>query len=340
MLSMALELAGGEGRTYPAYEDMASKFLEHFVQIADAINSLGGTGLWDEQDGFYYDQIRFDHGSVPLKIRSLVGLLPLITVEVYEDKTLEGLPGFYKRLVWFRKYRQDLPHCIAHYEHMLGRRLLALATRERLRRILRYMLDENEFLSPYGIRSVSKYHEKQPYEFGSDGAVHRVDYIPGESHTGLFGGNSNWRGPVWIPVNYLLIEALERYHHFYGDEVKVECPTGSGRFMTLRDVANELTRRVASIFLPDKNGRRPCHGEDTRWTSHPDWRSLLLFHEYFHAETGKGLGASHQTGWTALVIRHIQDLGGRPEVRSEADGPINSLAESSYGSQTAALKHS
>ena len=309
MLSMALELARGEGKIFPAYEDMASKFLEHFVQIADAINSLGGTGLWDEQDGFYYDQIRFDHTSVPLKIRSLVGLLPLITVEVFDDKTLESLPGFYKRLVWFRKYRRDLPNRIAHYEQMSGRRLLALATRQRLLRMLGYMLDENEFLSPHGIRSVSKFHETQPYEFGSDGAVHRVDYVPGESNTGLFGGNSNWRGPVWIPVNYLLIEALERYHHFYGEEVKVECPTGSGRLMTLGEVAAELARRVGNIFLKDKHGHRPCHGEDTRWAIDPHWRDLVLFHEYFHGETGKGLGASHQTGWTALVIRHIHDLG-------------------------------
>jgi hypothetical protein len=287
---------------------MASKFLEHFVQIADAINLFGGHGLWDEQDGFYYDQIRFDHCGVPLKIRSLVGLLPLITVEVYEDKTLESLPGFYKRLTWFRKYREDLPYCITHCEHIRGRCLIALPTRERLLRLLHYMLDENEFLAPHGIRSVSKFHEKHPYEFNAGGALHRVDYVPGESNTGLFGGNSNWRGPIWLPLNYLIVEALERYHHFYGEDVKVECPTGSGAFMTLGEVSQELARRLSSIFLQDGTGRRPCHGEDTRWVSDPHWRDLVLFNEYFHGETGKGLGASHQTGWTALVLRHIEDV--------------------------------
>ncbi len=309
MLSMALELAYNDGRVYPAYEDMASKFLEHFVQIADAINSLGGTGLWDEQDGFYYDQIQLDHSSVPqkIKIRSVVGLLPLITAEVYEDANLERLPGFYKRLVWFRKYRQDLPKNITHYEHIRGRRLMALPSRERLQRMLRYMLHEDEFLSPHGIRSVSKIHEKQPYEFNTDGAVHRVDYVPGESNSGLFGGNSNWRGPVWVPVNYLLVEALERYQHFYGDDFRLECPTGSGRVMTLGEVSQELARRLRCLFLRDEKGWRACHGEDARWMNNPYWRDLILFHEYFHGETGKGLGASHQTGWTALIVRLIED---------------------------------
>jgi hypothetical protein len=307
MLSMALELAHRDGRVHPAYEDMASKFLEHFVQIADAINRIGGDGLWDDDDGFYYDQIRFDHSIVRLKIRSLVGLLPLITVEVFEDALLESLPGFYKRLVWFEKYRKDLYHRIAHYEHMRGRRLMALSSRDRLRRMLRYMLDESEFLSPHGIRSVSRFHDKHPYEFEMGGTIHRVCYAPGESTSGLFGGNSNWRGPVWIPVNYLLIEALERYHHFYGDDLKVECPTGSGKWMTLGEVAQELACRVATIFLRDENGRRPCNGDDARWIEDPDWRNLILFSEYFHGDTGKGLGASHQTGWTSLVIRLIED---------------------------------
>jgi hypothetical protein len=312
MLSMALELAHIDGRIHPAYEDMASKFLEHFIQIADAINSLCGDGLWDEQDGFYYDQIRFDHRSVPLKIRSLVGLLPLITVEVYDDAMLERLPGFYKRLVWFRKFRQDLPHHITHHEHIRGRRMIALPSRARLERILGYMLDENEFLSPLGIRSLSRFHAEHPYEFEVDGNAHRVDYEPGESTTGLFGGNSNWRGPIWLPINYLLIEALERYHHFYGDDFKVECPTGSGHFVTLDKVSHELARRVASLFLRGPQGRRPCHGDESRWTDDPQWRDLVWFHEYFHGETGKGLGASHQTGWTALAIRFIEDLHQQP----------------------------
>jgi hypothetical protein len=309
MLSMALELAYQDGKIHAAYEDMASKFLEHFVQIADAINSLGGTGLWDEDDGFYYDQIQSDGSGKPckIKVRSLVGLLPLITVEAYEDACLERLPGFYKRLVWFRKFRQDLPENITHYEHIRGRRLISLPSRERLQRMLRYMLDENEFLSPYGIRSVSKIHEKQPYEFDAGGAIHRVKYVPGESNIGLFGGNSNWRGPVWLPMNYLFVEALERYHHFYGDDLTVECPTCSGHFMSLGQVSKELASRLRRIFLKDATGRRPCHGEDVRWKDDPHWRDLLLFHEYFHGETGKGLGASHQTGWTALIIRLMED---------------------------------
>jgi hypothetical protein len=265
MLSIALELAkGADGRIYPAYEDMASKFLEHFIQIADAINNLGGFGLWDDEDGFYYDQIRFDHTSIPLKVRSLVGLLPLITAEVYDDKLLESLPGFYKRLVWFRKYRADLARRVTHHEHLRGRRLIALPSRERLKRMLGYLLDENEFLSLHGIRSVSKVHEKHPYEFQNGGVRYRVSYEPAESQTALFGGNSNWRGPVWLPLNYLIIEALERYDHFYGDDLQVECPSGSGNFMTLGAVSQELARRLAAIFLPNRDGERPCNGNDLR----------------------------------------------------------------------------
>jgi len=308
MLSIALELAHDGGKVRTAYEDMASKFLEHFVQIADAMNTLGGTGLWDETDGFYYDQIRFDDSAVPLKTRSMVGLLPLIAVEVLEEESIQGLPGFSKRLAWFVKHRQDLSRHITHCECDHGHRLVAIPSRERLERVLRYMLDENEFLSPYGIRSLSKFHQKNPYEFHAGGDVHRVEYVPGESNTGLFGGNSNWRGPIWFPTSYLLIEAIERYHHFYGDHFKVECPTGSGKRLTLHEVSQELSRRLAGIFLAEKNGRRPCHGNDARWAKDPHWRDLVLFHEYFHGETGQGLGAGHQTGWTALVIRQVEDL--------------------------------
>jgi hypothetical protein len=308
MLSMALELAHDHDRIRTAYEDMASKFLEHFVQIADAMNTLGGTGLWDETDGFYYDQIRTDSTAEPLKIRSLVGLLPLIAVEVLDENLIQGLPGFNKRLAWFVKNRQDLSRHITHCECDHGHRLIAIPSRGRLERVLGYMLDEDEFLSPHGIRSVSKFHAAHPFEIQAGGETHRVEYEPGESKTALFGGNSNWRGPIWFPVNYLLIEALERFHHFYGDYFKVECPTGSGRRLTLHEVAHELSRRLASLFLPDRNGHRPCHGEDERWASDPHWRDLILFHEYFHGETGQGLGASHQTGWTALVIRHLEDL--------------------------------
>ena len=310
MLSMALELARDGGRIRPAYEDMASKFFEHFVQITDAMNTLGGTGLWDEEDGFYYDQIQFDHRVVPLKTRSMVGLLPLIAVEVLEEEACRMLPGFYKRMSWFLKHRPDLSRHISYCEAGMkhGHRLLAIPSRARLQRVLRYMLDEGEFLSPFGIRSVSRFHQTNPYEFHAGGQVHRVDYEPGESTTGLFGGNSNWRGPIWFPTNYLLIEALERYHHYYGDEFKAECPTGSGQWMNLKQVAHELGRRLASLFLPDANGRRPCQGDDPRWAKDPHWRDLVLFNEYFHGDTGQGLGATHQTGWTALVVRLVKDV--------------------------------
>jgi len=309
MLGMALELAHDHGRIRTAYEDMASKFLEHFVQITDATNAVGGSGLWDELDGFYYDQIQFDHHVVPLKTRSLVGLLPLIAVEVLDESLIRSLPGFMKRLTWFLRHRKDLARhvsiCECGHQH---RMLLAMPVRHRLERVLRYLLDEREFLSPYGLRSLSRFHEANPYEFKVGDELYRVDYVPGESTTGLFGGNSNWRGPIWFPINYLLVEALERYHHFYGDHLKVECPTGSGRMMNLREVARELARRLGTLFLPDRDGRRPCHGDDPRFARDPHWRDLVLFNEYFHGETGRGLGASHQTGWTALAIRHLEDL--------------------------------
>jgi hypothetical protein len=310
MLSMALELACDGQHIRPAYEDMASKFFEHFVQIVDAMNTLGGNGLWDEQDGFYYDQIQFDHSAVSLKTRSMVGLLPLIAVEVLEEERLRRLPGFSKRMDWFLKNRPDLSrhisYCVAGRRH--GYRLLAIPSHERLRRVLGYLLDEAEFLSPFGIRSLSKFHADHPYVFDAGGETQPVSYVPGESTTGLFGGNSNWRGPIWFPTNYLIIEALERYHHYYGDEFTIECPTGSGRRMNLQQVAQELGGRLLKIFVPDRDGRRACHGSDPRWAKDPHWRDLLLFHEYFHGETGAGLGASHQTGWTALIIRLVKDL--------------------------------
>ncbi len=312
MLSIALELS----RDNPGTEDMASKFFEHFVAIADAINSHGGTGLWDEEDGFYYDQLQVDGRTIPLKVRSLVGLIPLLAVEALDDEAIQGLAGFRKRMDWFLANRPDLNDYIS-YCCFLDRggghchRLLAIPSRERLERVLRYMLDENEFLSPYGIRSVSAVHRERPYIFRVNGEEYRVNYEPGESTTGLFGGNSNWRGPVWFPINYLLIEALERYHHYYGDTLQVECPTGSGRLMNLQQVADELSARLTRLFLPDERGRRPCHGDDRRYAEDPHWRDLLLFHEYFHGDTGRGLGASHQTGWTALVIQNIHDVARR-----------------------------
>ena len=309
MLSIALELA----RDNPATEDMASKFFEHFVAITDAINSYGGNGLWDEEDGFYYDQLRVDGEVFPLKVRSMVGLVPLLAVEVLDDVLVQKLPGFKKRMDWFLKHRSDLAELSSYYCRCdsnggQGRRLLAIPSKDRLVRVLRYMLDEQEFLSPYGIRSVSRIHCERPYTFRMREQEYRVDYEPGESSTSLFGGNSNWRGPIWFPLNYLLIEALERYYHFYRNSLTVEFPTGSGRLLNLKEVANELSRRLCRIFLPDAKGRRPCFGDDRRFAEEPSWQNLVLFHEYFHGETGRGLGASHQTGWTALVIRLLENL--------------------------------
>ncbi|MBL8693378.1 MAG: glucosidase [Planctomycetes bacterium] len=306
MLSMALELAAED----PAYEDVASKFFEHFVAITDAMNTLGGTGLWDPEDGFYYDQLHVDGRTVPMRVRSMVGIIPLFACEILEQRVLDRLPGFTRRMNWFLRYRDDLARHISYMNEegcaVEGRRLLAIPSRDRLERVLRYVLDENEFLSPHGVRSVSRVHREKPYTFWVNGMEHRLEYEPGESASGLFGGNSNWRGPIWFPVNYLLVEALERYHHFYGDSFKVECPTGSGRWMNLGEVAVELDRRLTSIFLPNGDGKRPFAGDDPRYATDPHWRRLVLFHEYFHGETGRGLGASHQTGWTALVARCIE----------------------------------
>ena len=297
MLAMALELATKD----PAYEDMASKFFEHFVAIAGAMNTLGGTGLWDDHDGFYYDQIECRGRPWPLKVRSMVGLLPLIAVETIEQETIDRLPGFKKRMQWFLDNRHDLARFISYMEcrgqdNPGARYLLAIPSEERLRRVLRYLFDENEFLSPFGIRSLSRFHRDHPVSFWMDGMEQWVEYVPGESNTGLFGGNSNWRGPIWFPVNYLLIEALQRYDHYYGPSLQVEYPTGAGRTMTLGDIALDLSRRLTRLFLPD---RRPERGDETEG---------LFFHEYFHAETGQGLGACHQTGWTALIVRCLEDL--------------------------------
>jgi len=308
MLAIALELA----REDAAYEDAASKFFEHFIAIADAMNTLGGTGLWDEEDGFYYDQVITEGRHIPLRVRSLVGLTPLFAVEVLEEEVLSRLPGFQERLDWFLRNRPDLSRHIAYMEsspqHNDVRRLLAIPSRQRLEQMLRYLLDEREFLAPHGIRSLSRMHAAQPYIFRAGPEEHRVDYAPGESTTSSFGPNSNWRGPIWLPMNYLLIEALERYHSFYGDSLRVECPTGSGQWMNLQEVAQELAARLTRLFLPDAQGHRPCHGGDHRFAQDPHWRELVLFHEYFHGEHGRGLGASHQTGWTALITRCLERL--------------------------------
>ncbi len=307
MLAIATELA----KENPAYEDIASKFFEHFVAISEAMNTLGGNGLWDEHDGFFYDQLRTDDGAVPLRVRSLVGIIPMLAVEVLDDRELLKLPGFGARTAWFLRHRPELAQHVACMESSDGEgvlRLLAIPSRDRLKRVLRYLLDENEFLSPFGIRSLSRVHKDAPYVFDHDGQQMKVGYVPGESSTGMFGGNSNWRGPVWFPLNYLIIESLERYHYFYGETLKMEYPTGSGRMYNLREIADHLRARLISLFLPGKDGKRPCHGDDERFRRDPHWKDLLLYHEYFHAESGKGLGASHQTGWTALVAQMYQDL--------------------------------
>ncbi len=312
MLSIALELAAET----PAYEDVASKFFEHFVAIADAMNSLGGHGLWDEEDGFYYDQVRLGDQTLPLKLRSMVGLIPLFAVEVLEEDVLNRLPGFRKRMEWFLENRKDLYHQIAMMQTVNGdhggHRLLAITPKERLERVLRRLLDEREFLSPYGIRSLSAAYRDHPYVLQVDGEQRTVRYDPGESTTGLFGGNSNWRGPVWIPMNYLLIEALERYHHFYGEEFRVECPVGSGTWLTLRQVAHELNRRLCGLFQQDPSGHAPWQGDARIFGEDPHWRDLTWFNEYFHGDNGRGCGANHQTGWTALIARCLEDLVTNP----------------------------
>ncbi len=312
MLAMALELAWHDDHVHRAYEDMASKFFEHFVQIVDAMNHAGGTGLWDEQDGFYYDQIDYGTHVVPLKTRSIVGLLPLIAVEVLERDMIDRLPGFKKRYEWFLHNRPDLARHISYCAEdcTLGHRktLLAVPSRDRLVRVLAYLLDESEFLSPHGLRSVSKYHESHPYLFRDDGRELRLDYTPAESNTRLFGGNSNWRGPVWFPSNYLLIEALERYHEYFRDSLQVEMPTGSGRMVSLCTAAHEIAGRLAGIFLADSGGRRPVHGGCARYATDPHFKDLVLFYEYFHGDNGRGVGASHQTGWTSLAVRFIEDM--------------------------------
>jgi hypothetical protein len=315
MLSIALELA----REDPAYEDVASKFFEHFIAIADAINTLGGTGLWDEKDGFYYDQLHAGGTIIPIRARSGVGLLPLIACEVLEEAVIDKLPGFKKRMQWFLDNRPDLAASITAM-HLKdgdghGHRLLSIPTRERLVRALRYALDEQEFLSPHGVRSLSAVHRDHPYTFDVSGARYEVDYAPGESTTGVFGGNSNWRGPVWLPLNYLLVEALERYDHFYGDTLQVEYPTRSGRQATLGEVAQDLAARLATLFVRDATGRRPCFGDDPRYAGDPHWQDLVLFHEYFHGDTGQGLGASHQTGWTSLAVKFFEECARRRSAR-------------------------
>ncbi len=307
LLAIAMELA----REDPAYEDVASKFWEHFLYIANAIN-LRGTSLWDEIDGFYYDALHFEDGhSMALKIRSMVGLIPLYAVETLEPSVVNKLPDFKRRMEWFIKNRPDLTGNVASMSEagQDERRLLSIVNETQLRRILHYMLDENEFLSPYGIRALSQAHRDHPYVLPVDGNPLTVRYEPAESSTGLFGGNSNWRGPIWFPVNFLLIESLQKFHHYLGDDFKVECPTGSGKYITLWEVSLEIERRLSRIFLKGEDGHRPVHGDETRYGHDPHWKDLVLFYEYFHGDTGSGVGATHQTGWTGLVAKLLQQAG-------------------------------
>jgi hypothetical protein len=307
MLKMALELAT---KVDPIYEDVASKFFEHFLYIATAMN--GGHGLWDETDGFFYDRLRLPDGSArPMRIRSMVGLIPLFAVDTIEPDVIENLPGFRGRMEWFMKHRPDLACNVASLsrEGVQSRRLLSVLVRSRLVRVVERMLDETEFLSPHGIRSLSKFHEAHPFRLTVDGHEYGVNYEPAESRTGLFGGNSNWRGPVWFPVNYLLIESLQRFGYYFGDDMQVEYPTGSGRRMNLGDVAAELSRRLSRTFLRDANGRRPVFGGSEKFQTDPNFRDYLLFYEFFHGDNAAGIGASHQTGWTALVAKLLQQSG-------------------------------
>jgi len=308
MLAMAMELAADD----ESYEDVASKFWEHFVYIAHAMNNMGQDDLelWDEEDGFFYDVLHLPDGrTFPLKVRSMVGLIPLFAVARLAPERMAQLPGFTQRLDWFIAHRYDLTRHVASMRPVGHgeQRLLAILDEERLRRVLALMLDEGEFLSDYGIRALSRVHAEHPYVLEVHGNRYEVDYEPAESTTGMFGGNSNWRGPLWFPVNYLIIKSLKEFHAYYGPTFKVECPTGSGQHLTLAEVADELSRRLAGIFLRGADGRRPVYGGIEKFQQDPHWRDHVLFHEYFHGDTGAGLGASHQTGWTGLVAKLIDE---------------------------------
>jgi len=331
LMRIALELA----QHNPVYEDVATKFFEHFLHIAQAMTHIGGEGtgmgLWNEEDKFFYDVLHLPDGTKqPLKVRSMVGLIPLFAVETLDPELLERLPNFKRRLEWFLKYRPDLAALVSHWnEPGRGhRRLLSLLRGHRMKRLLRRMLDETEFLSSYGVRALSRFHEDSPYVYQHNGMDLVVRYQPAESDSGLFGGNSNWRGPIWLPVNFLIIESLQKFHHYYGEDFRVECPTGSGQFLTINEVANELATRLTRIFLADEQGRRPVFAHHPRLQTDPHFRDYVLFYEYFHGDTGRGVGASHQTGWTGLiakllfprythaVVEPIVSLAGRDESRS------------------------
>ncbi len=304
MLTIASELARHNG----VYEDMAIKFGEHFFYIAGAMANMSntpGAGLWDEEDGFYYDMLKMPDGTWDrLKLRTLVGLIPLIAVEVLQEENMRKLPGLLIHMNWFMAQRPDLAALVSNWQGSSGEgslHLLSLLRGHRMKGLLRRMLDESEFFSSYGIRSISKVYGEHPFHYSLEGEDAAVQYTPAESETGMFGGNSNWRGPVWIPINYLLIQSLHRFHAYYGDDFTIEMPVGSGQFVTIQQAADEVSRRLTAIFLKDATGRRPVFGDNEKLQTDPHFKDYVLFYEYFHGETGKGLGASHQTGWTGLI---------------------------------------
>ena len=330
MLEIALILTEYD----PIYEEMAYRFFEHFVWITYAMDRIGANHdeMWDEEDGFFYDLLHLPNGdAIRLKIRSLVGLLPLCAATVFEPGTAEKYPHLSELIALFRKRHPEVAAKVATADDRTsggsgGRRLAAVCNKEKLTRILKYMLDENEFFSPYGIRSLSKYHLEHPFVFDLHGQEYKVQYLPAESNTGMFGGNSNWRGPVWMPMNALLIRGLLQMYPFYGPDFKVECPTGSGRYMTLFEVAKEIGHRLSKIFLRDKNGERPVYGGTKKFQDDPYWRDCILFHEYFHGDNGAGLGASHQTGWTGLIARSL-DLFARLDPALGMEAPTSVMAD-------------
>jgi hypothetical protein len=326
LMRIALELA----RHNPVYEDIATKFFEHFLGIAAAINTPDdGLGLWDNDDEFYYDQLRTPGGrEIALKVRSLVGLIPLFAVETLEPELLAELPAFTRRLEWFLEHRPDLAKLVSRWKECgdCERHLLSLLRGHRMKCLLRRMLDETEFLGAYGIRALSKVHERDPYRLQIQGLTHEVAYWPAESQSGLFGGNSNWRGPIWMPMNYLLIESLQKFHHYYGDDFKIECPTRSGRFVTLNDAANELTRRLTNLFLKGDDGQRPVLKYHHKLAHDPYFKDYVLFHEYFHGDTGRGVGASHQTGWTGLIAKLLMPRKESKQAEDTVFHPRDNLA--------------
>jgi hypothetical protein len=311
MMKISIELA----RTNPVYQDSATKFFEHFLRIASAMikPERKGYSLWCEEDGFFYDALHTNEDVIPLRIRSLVGLLPILAVETIDHRILDAMPVYKKRLEWFLKERSDYTSTMASNEetHTGARHLLSILDKDRLVKTLRYLLDENEFLSEYGIRSLSKHHEKHPYSLKIWGQDHCISYHPGDAEMRLIaGGNSNWRGPIWFPINYLLIESLQKFHHYYGDSLQVEFPTGSGHFMHLGDIATELSKRLISLFLKQPDGTRPIYSKNSPFNQEKHWKDLFLFFEFFHGDTGEGHGANHQTGWTSLIAKLLQQSGG------------------------------